>query len=87
MTIISNIVFAVVVIAASWFFARNVKRISRNINLGRDEDRSDRPGERWGTMARVALGQSKMVVRPIAGFLHIIVYAGFVIINLSLIHI
>ena len=87
MSIISNIIFAVIVVAASWFFARNVKRIARNINLGRDEGRSDSPGERWGTMARVALGQSKMVVRPIAGFLHIIVYAGFVIINIEVLEI
>jgi len=86
-SIISNIIFAVIVVAASWFFARNVKRIARNINLGRDEGRSDSPGERWGTMARVALGQSKMVVRPIAGFLHIIVYAGFVIINIEVLEI
>ena len=87
MSNISNIVFAVIVVAASWFFARNVKRIARNIKLGRDEDRSDNPAERWGTMARVALGQSKMVVRPIAGILHIIVYAGFVIINIEVLEI
>ena len=38
-------------------------------------------------MARVALGQSKMTVRPIAGFLHIIVYVGFVVINIELLEI
>ncbi|MBP6698464.1 MAG: (Fe-S)-binding protein, partial [Flavobacteriales bacterium] len=38
-------------------------------------------------MARVALGQSKMVVRPVAGILHIIVYAGFVIINIEVLEI
>ena len=27
-------------------------------------------------MARVALGQSKMVVRPVAGILHILLYVG-----------
>src|SRR5690606_183449 len=43
--------------------------------------------ERWAVMTRVALGQSKMVVRPIAGFLHIIVYAGFVIINIEVLEI
>jgi hypothetical protein len=35
----------------------------------------------------VALGQSKMVVRPVAGFLHIVVYAGFVIINIEVLEI
>ena len=38
-------------------------------------------------MARVALGQSKMIVRPIAGFLHIIVYVGFIVINIELLEI
>ena len=38
-------------------------------------------------MANIALGQSKMVVRPIAGFLHIIVYVGFVIINIEVLEI
>jgi len=34
-------------------------------------------------MARVALGQSKMVTKPIPGILHIFVYVGFVIINIE----
>jgi len=38
-------------------------------------------------MARIALGQSKMVVRPVAGLMHIIVYVGFVIINIELLEI
>jgi heterodisulfide reductase subunit C len=38
-------------------------------------------------MTMIALGQSKMVKRPIAGFLHIIVYVGFVIINIELLEI
>ena len=38
-------------------------------------------------MATVALGQSKMKKRPVAAFLHMIVYVGFVIINIELIEI
>ena len=38
-------------------------------------------------MARIALGQSKMVSRPIAGALHVVVYLGFIIINIELIEI
>ena len=38
-------------------------------------------------MAMIALGQSKMVKRPVAGILHIIVYLGFVIINIEVIEI
>ena len=68
-------------------FARNIKRISRNISLGKSIDRKDQSGLRWKNMFRIALGQSKMVSRPIAGFLHVIVYVGFVLINIELLEI
>lgn len=84
---IASIVFILLVGAASWLFARNIMRVRRNILLGKDEVINDRKSERWAVMTRVALGQSKMVVRPIAGFLHIIVYAGFVIINIEVLEI
>jgi heterodisulfide reductase subunit C len=38
-------------------------------------------------MAKVALGQSKMVSRPVAGLLHIIIYVGFIIINIEVLEI
>ena len=68
-------------------FTRNVRRIIRNIKLGKKTNRSDQKSKRWKHMARVALGQSKMTVRPIAGFLHIIVYVGFIVINIELLEI
>ena len=69
-------------------FIRNLKRLRRNINLGkgRTDPITNKP-QRWKNMVRIALGQSKMVSRPIAGLLHIIVYVGFIIINIELIEI
>jgi heterodisulfide reductase subunit C len=84
---ISNAIFLAIFIAAVLLFARSVKRIKRNINLGRDVSISDNPSERLKTMLRVAFGQSKMVTRPIAGTLHFIVYAGFLIINIEVLEI
>lgn len=84
---ISSIVFIALLGGAGWLFARNIGRVRRNILLGRDVTINDRPAERWALMARVALGQSKMVVRPVAGLLHLIVYAGFVIINIEVLEI
>lgn len=84
---ISNIVFLIVLIAASAAFAFQVRKIRRNILLGRDVDRSDRPMERLKVMARVALGQSKMVTRPFAGLMHVFIYVGFVIINIEVLEI
>ncbi|HEX9979184.1 MAG TPA: (Fe-S)-binding protein [Flavobacterium sp.] len=87
MSYLDNILFAILLCIGFGYFFRNVKKIVRNIKLGHDIDRYDNPKARWGNMALVALGQSKMVKKPIAGFLHIIVYAGFIIINLELLEI
>ena len=87
MNFLDNIFFAIILSIGFGYFTLNVKKLIRNINLGRDVNRSDNPSERWKNMAMIALGQSKMIKRPIAGFLHIIVYVGFVIINLELLEI
>ena len=84
---ISNVIFLGVLGLAIGFFIRNIRRLIRNIRLGRDQSISDRQGERWSVMARVALGQSKMVARPVAGFMHILIYVGFIIINLEVLEI
>ena len=70
------------------FFSRNVMRLKRNINLGKGQTEpiTNKP-ERISNMLRIALGQSKMVTRPIPGILHLIVYLGFIIINIELIEI
>lgn len=42
---------------------------------------------RWMQMVKVALGQSKMVTRPVAGIMHIFIYVGFIIINIEVLEI
>lgn len=87
MNFIPNILFAITLIIGVGFFIKNVKSLVRNINLGKDVDVSDNKKQRWKNMAMIALGQSKMVKRPIAGFLHVIVYVGFIIINIEVLEI
>ncbi|MAO16096.1 MAG: Fe-S oxidoreductase [Muricauda sp.] len=87
MEYLPNIIFALALIAGIGFFARNVKKLTRNIKLGKDVDVSDNKSQRWKNMARIALGQTKMVVRPVAGIMHVIVYVGFIIINIEVLEI
>ena len=87
MEYLPNILFAIILFVGIGYFAMNVRKLIRNIKLGKDVDRSDNSAARWKNMARIALGQSKMVSRPFAGFLHIIVYIGFVIINIEVLEI
>ena len=87
MSYLDNILFALLLGLGFGYFYLNLKKLIRNINLGIAVDRTDNPRARWTNMAMIALGQSKMVKRPIAGILHIIVYVGFVIINIELLEI
>jgi heterodisulfide reductase subunit C len=84
---LSSILFAILLAVGFGSFYLNIKKVIRNINLGSAIDRNDNPKARWKNMAMIALGQSKMVKRPISGILHIIVYAGFIIINIELLEI
>ena len=87
MGILSNILFAIILFAGIGFFAKNVKSLFRNIKLGKDKDISDNKPERLKNMINIALGQSKMVKRPVSGFLHVVVYVGFIIINIEVLEI
>lgn len=85
---ISIIAFIILFVAGFGFFGFNLMKVKRNIFLGqKKENRLDEPKKRLKTMTLVALGQSKMVTRPIAAILHIIVYVGFVLINLEVLEI
>ncbi|MBT6705063.1 MAG: (Fe-S)-binding protein [Flavobacteriaceae bacterium] len=87
MQYIPNILFLILLLIGSGFFIKNSKKIIRNIKLGHKVDASDHKKERWINVLRIALGQSKIVVRPIAGILHVVVYVGFVIINIEVLEI
>ena len=84
---ISQIIFSILFIAAIVFFTGNARKIWRNIRLGKNVDRFDRPGERLKTMLLVAFGQQKMFKKPLPALLHLFVYAGFCIINIEMIEI
>ncbi|MFK5958236.1 MAG: (Fe-S)-binding protein [Lutibacter sp.] len=87
MDYLDNIAFAILLIVGIGFFVKNVKKLTRNIKLGKDIDRSNNSKARWKNMAMVAIGQSKMVKRPVAAVLHIIVYVGFIIVNIEVVEI
>lgn len=84
---IENILFLGALAVAIYFFSKSIRHVRRNILLGREANRTDAPIARWKMMARVAMGQSKMQTRPVAGFFHFILYAGFVLINIEMLEI
>ena len=84
---ISSIIFILILVATIVLFYKNVSVIVKNINLGKDLDIKDQKPERWKRMFTVAIGQSKMVKRPVSGILHIMVYAGFILVNIEMLEI
>ena len=80
-------VFLLALAFGAALFARQIIRLRRGLALARPSERNDRQSERWTTMLRVAMGQSKMGTRPLAAFFHLLIYVGFVLINLEVVEI
>jgi heterodisulfide reductase subunit C len=87
MSYLQNILFIIILTAGIGYFAFNVKKLIRNIKLGRKINRSDKPSERLKNMTLVAFGQQKMFKRPIPAILHFALYFAFVITQIELIEI
>lgn len=79
--------FVVALGVASYLFYKKASEIRRNILLGKDEDFSDNKPQRWKNMILLALGQKKMFNNPLVAVMHLIIYAGFIIINIEVLEI
>jgi ferredoxin len=83
----AQMAFLLVTALFAYFIYRRFTLIKLAINLGKPADFSDNPAERFKTMALIAFGQKKMFDKPLVGFMHLIIYLGFVIINIELLEI
>ena len=82
-----NIIFVSILFFGLYFFVRNLNRLYRNINLGKEINIRDNKKKRLLNMCKIALGQGKIIKRPVSGILHVIVYIGFIVINIELLEI
>ncbi len=83
----SSLIFFIVLSSSIFLFYRNINKIIRNINLGKSDQNFPNKRERWKRVFFIAFGQSKMFKKPLVALLHLIVYVGFVIINIEVIEI
>ena len=83
MQYLPQLAFVIILAVASWLLYKRITQIRKNIFLGKSEDRNDNKPERWKTMWLVAFGQKKMFKRIIPAFLHLLIYVGFLVINLE----
>ncbi len=87
-TTILQIAFFLVILGVAGFLVfKRVKFIRRNILLGKKIGPVDQVGKRWQQTLLIAFGQKKMFDKPFVGFMHFLIYAGFLIINLEVLEI
>ena len=87
MVLVQQLIFILLSGVATWQFTRKIRRIRRNILLGKDESYSDHPDLRWKNVLLLAFGQKKMFRNPLVALMHFVIYAGFIIINLEVLEI
>ncbi len=87
MHLVPQILFVAILAAAVWLFTKNILQIRRTIFLGQPEDLSDNKPQRWKNLLLLALGQKKMFKNPLVAVMHLVIYAGFIIINLEVLEI
>ena len=87
MTYIQQILFVIAGGFAIWLFTKNILKVRRNILLGREASYNDQPGRRWKNLLLLAFGQKVMFRYPMVAFLHFLIYAGFIIINIEVLEI
>lgn len=87
MTIIFQTLFILILSVGTFLFYKKAAEIRRNILLGKDENFSDNKAERWKNLILLALGQKKMFKNPLVAVMHLIIYLGFIIINIEVLEI
>lgn len=87
MHLLPQIIFIITLALFGYLIGKRVKRIKGNIQIGRSADFGDRKPERWKTMMMVAMGQKKMFKKLIPAFLHLLIYVGFILINIEVLEI
>lgn len=87
MQYVQQVLFCIMAAGAIYWFSKKVAEIRRNIFLGKPQDLSDNPGQRWNNVILLALGQKKMFHNVPVAIMHFIIYAGFIIINMEVLEI
>ena len=87
MHIVPQIIFIALLAAAVWLFTKNILQIRYTIFSGLPENLTDNKPQRWRNLLLLALGQKKMFKNTLVAVMHLVIYAGFIIINLEVLEI
>jgi ferredoxin len=87
MHIVQQVAFALLAAISVYLFSKKAQELRRNILLGKDEDFTDNKPQRWRNVVLLALGQKKMFKNMPVAIMHLIIYGGFIIINIEVLEI
>jgi heterodisulfide reductase subunit C len=80
-------IFFVITALAVWLFSKRLAHLRKLILMGKDWEPEGNRSERWRNLVMLALGQKKMFRNPLVAVMHLIIYAGFIIINIEVLEI
>ncbi len=78
-----QLVFILVTLLALGFFGYTLSRLKSFFGLTKSWTKINRIGERINLTLRVAFGQSKILRKPVVGFIHALVFWGFLVITIG----
>ena len=88
MNLIPQLLFLVLLIFSGYIISRRIQFIKRNILLGKKKYSTNTDKKtRIKNLILIAFGQSKMFKRVIPAVLHLMIYSGFIIINIEILEI
>src|SRR3990170_3741524 len=82
---LTNILFALVLLASFVFFGFSARRLLSYLQIGKPEDRLDNLPERVKRVVKVALLQTKLVREPLAGIMHLAIFWGFMVLVVAVV--
>ncbi len=74
-----NYLFLLVLLGALGVFSFSVRRLVKYLSLGQPDSRFENPMARLRKTLVVAIGQSKILREPFAGFMHAFIFWGFLV--------
>ena len=87
MEVFSQLIFCVITLVAIGWFVKKLIGIRNTILLGKPFETNDQSLQRWKNVLLLAFGQKKMFRKPLVALMHLIVYVGFIVINIELLEI
>ncbi len=84
---LSQVIFTVIFGTFGFFIVKRVNFIISNISLGRRQKVAENKKQRLKNVLLIALGQKKMFKKFIPALLHLLIYVGFVLINIEVLEI